>query len=219
MALGTVYRTTVKDSWRWMWWDLPVRLLPLAAAPIAFMAVSGTAPAALGLAEQHLARDLLLAIPCGLVGFGIAAAFAEYLSRRARRWFVPDRADLLLQTAYYVLPNAAVEEWFFRGFLQGTLSRWWQLPWLGFLAATLVFGAYHLLGRWGWRPVAGATVAGFVLGLLYLWQPPPASLLLPVIVHAFITAGFLSVGPYLIFTWRRSRGKIRPQVEVPGAVS
>lgn len=219
MASGSLYRTTVADTWRWMWWDIPARLLPLTLVPVAFLWLTRTPPGALGLDEHHLVRDLALALPLGLAGFAVAAAFSDHLSRRARRWFIPDPADLLLQTVYYVLPNAAIEEWFFRGFLQGTLVRWWQLPWLGFAVATAVFGAYHLLGRWGWRSVAGATIAGFALGLIYLWQPSPPSLLLPVIVHASITAGFLSLGPYLIFAWRRSRGKIRPQVELPNAVS
>lgn len=209
MAGRTLYRTTVRDSWRWMWWDIPVRLLPLTAIPLLYLWVSRTSPAALGLTASHLLRDLALAIPCGLAGFAIAAAFSDYLSRRAGRWFVPDRADLLLQTFYYVVPNAIVEEWFFRGFVQGMLMRWWQIPVLALSATTLVFGGYHLLGRWGWRPVAGATVAGFALGLLYLWQPSPPSLLLPVIVHAAITAGFLGLGPSLLFAWRRGRERIR----------
>ena len=219
MASGSVYRTTVADSWRWMWWDIPARLLPLALIPIAFLSASRTPAQALGLVEGHLIRDLALGLPLGFLGFAVATAFGDYLSRRAGRWFVPNRTDLLLQTAYYVLPNAAIEEWFFRGFLQGTLVRWWHAPELGLAAATLVFGAYHVLGRWGWRPVLGATVAGAALGTIYLWQPQPPSLLLPVIVHACITAGFLSIGPYVLFAWRRARGRIRPQVELPGAVS
>jgi uncharacterized protein len=218
MSSGLVYRTTMRDSWRWMWWDIPARLLPLALTPIAFLWLTHTAPSALGVSEAHLVRDLLLAVPTGLGGFVIAAAFADRLSRRAGRWFVPDRTDLILQTFYYVVLNAPVEEWFFRGFVQGMLIRWWQTPLLGLFAATLVFGAYHFLGRWGWRPVAGATVAGLATGTLYLWQPSPPSLLLPVIVHACITCGFLSLGPYLLFEWRRSQGKIRPQVEAPEPV-
>src|SRR2546430_16254622 len=73
---------------------------------------------------------------------------------------------------------------------------------LGLLIATAIFGAYHFLDRWGWRPVAGATAAGLALGLIYLWQPSPASLLAPVLVHAAITCGFLSLGPYLVYLWR-----------------
>ncbi|MEO6795689.1 MAG: CPBP family intramembrane glutamic endopeptidase [Candidatus Dormibacter sp.] len=203
MASGTVHRTTIRDSWRWMWWDIPVRLVPLTGIPIVYLVITRTSPAALGLTEHHLLRDVVLAIPCSLAGFAIAAAFSDYLSRRAGRWFVPDRTDLLLQTFYYAVPNAFVEEWFFRGFMQGMLMRWWQIPWLALAATTLIFGAYHLLGRWGWRAMAGTTVAGFTFGLLYLWQPWPPSLLLPVVVHAASTAGFLSLGPSLLFAWRR----------------
>ncbi|HXO58842.1 MAG TPA: CPBP family intramembrane glutamic endopeptidase, partial [Candidatus Acidoferrum sp.] len=135
-----------------------------------------------GLVITHPLRDLLVAIPFGLAAFTVAAAFAAYLSRRSGRWFVPTKPDLLVQSAYYLLLNAPIEEWFFRGFLQGELARWWNAPVLALLVATVVFGGYHFLDRWGWRPVAGATAAGLTLGLIYLLQPSPASLLAPVLV-------------------------------------
>ncbi len=214
-----LYRTTPGTSWSWIRWDAPARVLPLGVAPLVFLWLTGTSPAILGLTASHPVRDLLLALPFSILGFAVAAAFSEHLSRRAGRWFVPDRADLAVQSGYYLLLNAPAEEWFFRGFLQGSLIRWWHAPFLGYLGATLIFGAYHFLGKWGWRSVMGAAVAGFALGLLYLWQPEPPSLLLPVIVHVAITCGFLSLGPYAIFQWRRSRGRIHPQVETPRAVS
>jgi membrane protease YdiL (CAAX protease family) len=182
--------------------DLVVRLIPLAIVPLIFSWLSGAPLASLGLALTHPLRDLLVAVPLGVAGFAIAAAFAAYLSRRSGRWFVPTEPDLLLQSAYYLALNAPIEEWFFRGFLQGTLARWWNVPALAVLVATAVFGAYHFLDRWGWRPVAGSTAAGLALGLIYLWQPSPPSLLAPVLVHAAITCGFLSLGPYLIYRWR-----------------
>ena len=49
--------------------------------------------------------------------------------------------------------------------------------------------------------MVGAAAAGLALGLVYLWQPAPPSLLAPVLVHAAITCGFLSLGPYLIYRW------------------
>jgi membrane protease YdiL (CAAX protease family) len=216
---GAVYLTTPKDSLSWIWWDVPARLLPLAVGPLVFLWLSHMPASSLGISFHHLRRDLLLAVPLGVVGFAIAAVFMEYLSRRNGRWFAPTVPDLALQVTYYVVLNAPIEEWFFRGFLQGMLGRWWQSPLLGFLAATTVFGGYHLLGRWHWRAVAAATVAGAALGALYLWQPAPPSLLLPVIVHGAITCGFLGAGPYLFFHWRRRQGYLRPQVDAPQAVS
>ncbi len=196
-------RTTVASSWSWMRLDLVLRLVPLTVVPLLFSWLSGTPLSSLGLVVTHPLRDLLVAVPLGLAGFGIAASFASYLSRRSGRWFVPTEPDLLLQSAYYLVLNAPVEEWFFRGFLQGSLGRWWNAPALAVLVTTTVFGAYHFLDRWGWRPVAGSTVAGLALGLIYLWQPSPPSLLAPVLVHAAITCGFLSLGPYLIYRWGR----------------
>jgi membrane protease YdiL (CAAX protease family) len=198
-----VYRTTIRASWRWMRLDLLARLLPLALAPFVVAWLTHTPLDAFGLTLAHALRNLVVAAPLGLLGFAIAAAFAEYLARRSKRWFVPDVGDLAVQTTYYIVLNAPVEEWFFRGFLQGGLLRWWNAPLLALLVSTAIFGAYHFLDRWGWRPVVGATAAGLGLGLIYLWQPSPPSLLAPVIVHAAITCGFLSVGPFLLFQWRR----------------
>jgi membrane protease YdiL (CAAX protease family) len=206
-AAPAVLRTTVASSWSWMRLDLLLRLLPLTLVPFVFSRLSGTPLLNLGLVITHPLRDLLVAIPAALAGFAIAAAFNIYLSRRSGRWLVPSEPDLLVQCAYYLVLNAPIEEWFFRGFLQGSLARWWNAPLLALLAATAIFGAYHFLDRWGWRPVAGATAAGLALGLIYLWQPSPASLLAPVLVHAAITCGFLSLGPYLVYRWRADGGK------------
>jgi uncharacterized protein len=182
--------------------DLILRLVPLTLAPVLFGWLTRTPLRNFGLAVGHPLRDLLVAVPLSVAAFAIAASFASYLARRSGRWFVPTRPDLVLQTAYYLFLNAPVEEWFFRGFLQGGLARWWNAPVLALLVATAVFGGYHFLDSWGWRPVAGATAAGLALGLIYLLQPSPPSLLAPVLVHSAITCGFLSLGPYLIDQWR-----------------
>ena len=200
----TVYRTTVSQSWAWMRLDILLRLVPLTLAPLVFGWFTGTPLASLGLSLAHPLRDILVSVPLGLAGFVIAARFANYLGRRAGRMFVPTAPDLAVQSAYYLLLNAPVEEWFFRGFLQGTLSRWWHAPAIALIVATAIFGGYHFLDRWGWRPVVGATAAGLGLGLIYLWQPSPPSLLAPTLVHAAITCGFLSLGPYLLYRWRRA---------------
>ena len=203
-----LYRTTVADSWRWMRLDLLIRLIPLAIVPLVFSRLTATPLGSMGLTFSHAIRDLVVAVPLAIAGFVIAAAFAEYVARRSRRWFVPDARDLAVQSLYYLALNAPVEEWFFRGFLQGGLSRWWNSPAAAVVVTTAVFGAYHFLDRWGWRPVVGATAAGLGLGLIYLWQPQPPSLLTPTLVHAAITCGFLSIGPYAIFRWRLAKGRL-----------
>jgi membrane protease YdiL (CAAX protease family) len=200
-----LYRTSVADSWRWMRLDLVIRLIPLSLVPVLFSSLTGTPLRTFGWSLDHPIRDLLVGLPLAIAGFLVAAAFAEYMARRNRRWFVPDARDLAVQSAYYILLNAPVEEWFFRGFLQGGLSAWLRSPWLALTVSTALFGGYHFLDRWGWRPVLGASSAGLALGLIYLWQPAPASLVAPVIVHAAITCGFLSLGPYLLFSWRNGK--------------
>jgi membrane protease YdiL (CAAX protease family) len=185
-----------------MRFDFFVRLIPLTLAPLLFSRLTQTPLSDFGLTLTHPLRDLLVAIPLGLAGFLVAAGFAAYLARRSRRLFVPDARDLMVQCAYYIVVNAPIEEWFFRGFLQGGLTRWLGTPALALLIAMAVFGGYHFLDGWGWRPVVGATVAGCALGLVYLWQPSPPSLLAPVLVHAAITCGFLGLGPYVLFRWR-----------------
>jgi membrane protease YdiL (CAAX protease family) len=208
-----LYRTSIADSWRWMRLDLGIRLIPLTLAPLLVSAVTGTPLATFGLSFAHPERDLAIGLSLALLGFAVAAAFAEYLARRARRWFIPDSRDLALQIGYYILLNAPVEEWFFRGFLQGGLTAWLKTPALAVAIATALFGGYHFLDRWGWRPVLGATVAGLALGLIYLWQPNPPSLLAPTIVHAGITCGFLGLGPYLVFRWRLATHRVRIAAE------
>ncbi len=190
--------TQPQDSWKWVRVDVPARLAPLLAAPLLFLWL-GRTPSALGLLAPHPLRDLARGILFGLIGFGIAAVYAEWLQRQSAARVVPNAADLGLQTAYYVLLNAPIEELFFRGLLQNGLALWWQAPVGAFVVATAIFTAYHLLGRWSWEATLGAGVSGVALGLLFLVQDPP-SLLLPVTVHAFITPGFLSLGPWL--WWR-----------------
>jgi membrane protease YdiL (CAAX protease family) len=187
-----------RDSWRWIRVDVPLRLAPLLAVPLAFLLVRRPA-SALGLVAPHLWRDLALGILLGIPAFVIAAGFGEWLQRALATRIVPDGPDLLLQSAYYIALNAPIEEVFFRGLLQNGLALWWHAPVAAFAVATAVFTGYHLLGRWSRAATVGAGVAGIALGLLFL-VPQPPSLVLPVVVHAFITCGFLGLGPWL--WWR-----------------
>jgi membrane protease YdiL (CAAX protease family) len=112
----------------------------------------------------------------------------------------------VLQTAFYLAVNAPAEELFWRGMIQTvTISGLRRLPMrernataLGWAMTTVVFGAYHRLGNWSWSAVGGVTLAGGLFGAAYLSTGNRRSLLLPTILHGFMTAGFLSWGDVLL---------------------
>jgi membrane protease YdiL (CAAX protease family) len=98
--------------------------------------------------------------------------------------------------------NGTIEELFWRGVAQALAVRGLgRLPLphrgaalAGWALTTAIFGAYHRLGNWSWRSIAGVTAAGGLFGALYLASGRRRSLLPAIIVHGFMTAGFLSWG-------------------------
>lgn len=124
-----------------------------------------------------------------------------YRKRYVGRVVVPTTSDNILQSLYYVVLNAPAEELFFRGVLIGWLQSFLGTP-TAWLLATLSFGLYHVPARWGRPAEVGVMIAGALFGLLFLLYD---SLLLPIIVHAFATCGFLSTGPWVSRRWAESR--------------
>ncbi len=76
---------------------------------------------------------------------------------------------------------------------------------LGWAITTAVFGAYHRLGGWSWRSIAGVTAAGGVFGAVYLAQRKRRSLVPSIIIHGLATAGFLSWGDAALHAFQRAR--------------
>ncbi len=200
-------RSRPRDTWRWVWRDIAFRLAPFALATALYAHFWGGGAAGVGLTAAYLPRDLLLGTLIGLPLALLAAAFRRLV---APGYLLPTAADQALQTAFYFLLNAPVEELFWRGTVQtlaiaglaALVGRGALAAAVGFVLATAVFGAYHRLGRWSWRSIAGVTAAGAVFGLAYLLQPAPRSILLPSIIHAFATAGFLSWGDVVLHRWK-----------------
>ncbi len=192
-------RSTVADTWGWLWKDSLQRLLPFAAASAVYARVSGEGARALGLTREGWRRDALLGIGLGMPLAGVAAAFRGWVAPSYR---LPTPADQAVQTTYYLGLNGPIEELFWRGVVQALAVRaLGRLPVPGRSAAlagwaltTAIFGAYHRLGNWSWRSIAGVTAAGGLFGALYLASGRRRSLLPAIIVHGFMTAGFLSWG-------------------------
>ncbi|HST87842.1 MAG TPA: CPBP family intramembrane glutamic endopeptidase [Ktedonobacterales bacterium] len=192
-------RSTVADTWGWLWKDSLQRLLPFAAASAVYARVSGEGARTLGLTREGWRRDALLGIGLGMPLAGVAAAFRGWVAPSYR---LPTPADQAVQTTYYLGLNGPIEELFWRGVVQALAVRaLGRLPVPGRSAAlagwaltTAIFGAYHRLGNWSWRSIAGVTAAGGLFGALYLASGRRRSLLPAIIVHGFMTAGFLSWG-------------------------
>jgi uncharacterized protein len=210
--LAGVPRSRPRDTWRWMWRDIAFRLLPFALVTGVYARFWGGGPAGVGVVPVSLLRDLALGTLIGLPLASLAAVFRRLVAPGFR---LPTPADQTLQTAFYFLLNAPIEELFWRGTIQtlaivgasalvgsGALAAA-----LGFVGATAVFGAYHRLGGWSWRSIAGVTAAGVVFGLAYLLQPAPRSIGLPSVIHAYATSGFLSWGDVALHWWKRRNAR------------
>ncbi len=196
----------VEDTWRWLWKDTLGRVVPFAAATAIYARASGKGAHGVGCTRDGWARDLILGVAAGIPLAGVAAVYRGMVAPKYR---LPTPLDQTLQTAFYLGLNAPVEELFWRGMIQTlTISGLHRLPIsernataLGWFMTTAVFGVYHRLGNWSWRAIGGVTVAGGLFGAAYLATGKRRSLLLPTILHGFMTAGFLSWGDMLLH-WR-----------------
>jgi Type II CAAX prenyl endopeptidase Rce1-like len=210
-----VVRNTVRDTWRWLWPDTAFRLAPFGIATFIYARIWGGGAVGVGLTSAHLPRDLLLGMALGVPLAGLAAAFRRWVAPGYR---LPTAADQAFQTIFYLALNAPVEELFWRGMWQTLAVEGAALlvgpgalaGGLGWAAVTAIFGAYHRLGNWSWRSIAGVTAAGGVFGLAYLLQPAPRSIWLPVIIHGLATAGFLSWGDAALHWWETRLGRTTP---------
>jgi membrane protease YdiL (CAAX protease family) len=207
-----VVHTTVADSWRWMWPDFLMRILPMTAAPFVYIAIFHLPPSFLGLTLHDVPQQIIVGL---LVGIFMAAFAAFYRMRFVGPWFRrPTPGDHLFQGAFYLFINAPVEELFFRGFLLEIATHWTGWLGWGWLVSTAAYTLYHRLGKWNWRSVAGVGLAGIVFSLVYLLFPGPHSLLAVTIVHGFTTSGFLSWGDEMLYQhWKRRQRKAAESAE------
>ncbi len=195
-------RSTVATTWRWLWPDVLMRILPLTAVPLLYVSILHLPLSFLGLTWHDWPRQLLLGL---LIGVGMALFATTYRILVVGPWFRrPTLGDHFLQGCFYLFVNGPVEEFFFRGFLLAVVAQWTGWVGWGWLVSTAVYTLYHRLGKWNWRSVAGVGLAGIVFSTLYVLPAQPWSLLAVVIVHGFTTWGFLSLGDEVMYQrWKR----------------
>jgi membrane protease YdiL (CAAX protease family) len=197
-----IARNTVADTWRWLWPDVLMRIIPLGVIPFVYIAIFHLPLAFLGLTLHNWPQQLVIGL---VVGFFMACFASTYRMLVVGPFFRrPTPGDHLLQGFYYLLINGPIEELFFRGFLLAVVTQWTGWIGWGWLVSTVTYTLYHRLGKWNWRSVGGVGLAGLVFSFLYLAQPEPRSLLAVIIVHGFTTWGFLSLGDEIMYRrWER----------------
>ncbi|HZS79511.1 MAG TPA: CPBP family intramembrane glutamic endopeptidase [Ktedonobacteraceae bacterium] len=199
-----IVRSTVADTWRWLWPDVLMRILPLGIIPFLYIAILHLPLSFLGLTLHNWLQQLIIGL---VLGIAMAAFATTYRMLFVGPWFRwPTLSDHALQGFFYLLVNGPVEELFFRGLLLAAVTQWTGWVGWGWLISTVVYTLYHRLGKWSWSSVAGVGLAGLVFSFLYLFQPEPRSLLAVVIVHGFTTWGFLSLGDEIMYRrWKRKQ--------------
>ncbi len=200
-----VVRSTIADTWRWMWPDTLMRIIPMAVIPFLYIAVLHLPLSFLGLIWGNVPEQLFIGL---LIGIFMAAFAVVYRMFIVGPWFRrPTVGDHFLQGFFYLFINAPIEELFFRGFVWGAVTQWTGWIGWGWLVSTAAYTLYHRLGKWSWRSVGGVGLAGLVFSLIYLVQPAPRALLAVIIVHGLTTAGFLSWGDEVMYRrWKRKHG-------------
>lgn len=199
-----VARSTVADTWRWLWPDVLMRIIPLGAIPFLYIVILHLPLSFLGLTPHNWPLQLALGLGVGLAMTAFAILYRMTVVGPWFRW--PTPGDHALQGFFYLFINGPVEELFFRGFLLAAVAQWTGWVGWGWLVSTAVYTLYHRLGKWNWRSVGGVGLAGLVFSFLYLLQPTPRSLLAVVIVHGFTTWGFLSLGDEVMYRrWKRKQ--------------
>lgn len=197
-----VARSTVVDSWRWMWPDILMRIIPLGVIPFIYSIIFHLPLSFLGLTLHDVPQQIALGLSIGLLMAAFSATYRLYIVGPWFRW--PTVSDHLFQGFFYLMINGPVEELFFRGFMLEAVTQWTGWLGWGWLVSTLAYTLYHRLGKWNWRSVGGVGLAGIVFSLVYLLQPTPRSLLAVIIVHGLTTCGFLSWGDELLYrVWKR----------------
>ena len=203
-----IVRSTVADSWKWMWPDILMRILPMGAAPFIYIAIFHLPLSFLGLTLHDVPQQFVIGLGIGILMAFFSAMYRMFIVGPWFRW--PTLADHLFQGFFYFFINAPVEELFFRGFMLAAVTQWTGWLGWGWLVSTAAYTLYHRLGKWNWRSVGGVGIAGVVFSLVYLLPSGPHTLLAVVIVHGFATSGFLSWGDEALYRrWKHRQARAR----------
>ena len=165
--------------------DAVIRLL-LIGLCIGLGAISGLDSVTLGWTLENPLQQILLGGAIGLgLGLGLHGLSQWVFNNMGTRLYSKTFAEMIVprtQREFYLIAGALIfvvilEELLFRSLLIGGLSP--LLPvWVLVIFTSIIFGVLHLpQGAWG---IVGATIAGAIFGVLFLYEH---SLLAPIVAH------------------------------------
>lgn len=177
-------------AWRWMRIDVPLRVVPACAIPLAWAIGWGGGPAAIGLAIPFRPHSWpWLALQAVAVAAGSVIFVALVLRWSAR----PTPAALALELPFFLVLNPVAEELLFRGLLQPRLATL-----IGFPAAlaivAAVFGFHHVLAGFKLPFLLWATLGGFLFGAVAQHY---GSVVPAILLHSAADAGLFIIGPWV----------------------
>lgn len=189
----TLPQRTVRNSLRWIGWDVPARLVPFAIVAFIWAYVLADGAETLKLSWRLTWLDVALILGTGIPAFVVCTLY------RARFWPIDSVASPrahLVEDGYFFFFNAPAEELFFRGMLQSwAMSLGFLHPAVGFAAVALVFGFFHRLAGFPLPFLLLATAGGILFGVLFLIS---STILTPILVHFIADLALFNLGPTLL---------------------
>src|SRR5256885_7719769 len=95
-----VVRSTVADTWRWLWPDMLMRIIPMAVIPFLYIAVLRLPLSFLGLTWGNVPVQVLIGLLVGTLMAAFAAVYRIFIVGPWFRW--PTVGDHFLQGFFYL---------------------------------------------------------------------------------------------------------------------
>ena len=102
-----VVRSTVADSWRWMWPDVLIRIIPCGIIPFVYITIFHLPLAFLGLTLNDAREQVAIGLLVGVIMAAFATTYRMFIVGSWFRW--PTLNDHLLQDVCAVPPAGQVE--------------------------------------------------------------------------------------------------------------
>lgn len=181
------YQRDVRSVFRWMRWDIPLRVMPMTIIPIGLVMLSFQSADDLGLViVNHNSWWLITAV---LIVPVFSTAFLFSLRYISGYGF--SKGALALELPFYLILNPIAEEVFFRGLLLHLLNDYFGIG-VSVAIVSVIFGFHHWIAGFSMKFLLLATIGGLVFGVVAMLS---GSILPAIILHSVADLGLFVFGP------------------------